>query len=283
MKKRIFTAMLAVLLLVPMLASTVSADMGPKPSTIITVPGNDEQIVLTLLSDREHYGPNSPVEAGEKPSARIEKDAALAEAWYAFRDHRDPDGFVFWGDVWEGGVSWTYYPPETFKIAVYYPERDLLWVSRESYDRYAFRSHYRLVLPAVGEGAVSGQVDMVLKQETSMAGELGGLVLRIVLTIAIELALAGFFGFSSREQRRLILLVNLVTQVGLNGLLWSWYYFDGIMMAMLRLFLAELLVLIVETVIYLRRLREGESIGRTVLYTLCANGASVLAGFLFLS
>lgn len=279
MKKRLFAALLALFVLVPMLAGVVSADMGPKPSTIITVPGAEEPMVLTLLGDKENYGPNWAVKPGEKPGDRVE----AKDAWAVFRDYEDPDGFLFYGELWEGQVRWTYWPPETFKVAVYYPERDLLWVSEDIYTRYAFRSNYRLTIPAPGENAVSGEVDMILKKEHNVFTELGGLVFRIVLTLAVELTLAGFFGFRSKKQLRLILLTNLVTQVGLNVLLWMWYFYDGILAALIRLFLAEIVVLIAELTVYLLKLREEESAGRTMLYTLCANALSVVLGFLFLS
>ena len=49
-----------------------------------------------------------------------------------------------------------------------------------------------------------------------------------------------------------------------------------------RLFLAEILVLIVESVIYLRKLRIDESRLKILGYTILANLASVTLGFLFL-
>ena len=92
MKKRLFAALLALFVLVPMLAGVVSADMGPKPSTIITVPGAEEPMVLTLLGDKENYGPNWAVKPGEKPGDRVE----AKDAWAVFRDYEDPDGFLFY-------------------------------------------------------------------------------------------------------------------------------------------------------------------------------------------
>lgn len=283
MKKRIFAALLALFVLLPALTAVVSADTGPKPSTIITVPGAEEPMVLTVLADTEGYGPHQAVKPGEELRDWKSKTDNQVEAWYAFRDYQDPDGFLFWGESWEGQVRWTYYPPETFKVAVYYPERDLLWVSEDIYNRYAFRSHYRLILPAPGENAVSGEVDMILKKDYSISAELGGLAFRILLTLAVELALAVIFGFGSRKQLRLIWITNLVTQVGLNLLLWLWYFYDGAVAALIRLFLLEIVVLAAELVVYLRKLREDEGAGRTMLYTLCANALSVVLGFLLLS
>ena len=284
MKKRVISLILMVLLLLPVLAVTVSADMGPKPGTSITVrPGGGEYAIVTLLAQEEGNGPHWTIGPDEEPSSRIARDERLAQAWYAFRDYRDPDGYHFWGEIYEGSVTWGYFPPENFKIAVYYPEYGILWVSEDTYERYAFDSDFRLNLPAVGAGAQSGEVDMVLKKTSNLGSELAGFLFRVLLTLAMELAVARVFGLTEPGQKKLILRVNLLTQVGLNLLLWGWYFFDGPLAAMVRLILAEILVLVVETVIYLRKLRQEESRMKIVGYTILANLASVTLGFLFLN
>ena len=283
MKKRVISLILMVLLLLPVLTVTVSADMGPKPGTSITVhPGGGEYAVVTLLAREENNGPHWTIGPDEEPPSRIARDEMLTEAWYAFRDYADPDGYHFWGEIYEGSVTWGYFPPEEFKIAVYYPEYGILWVSEDSYERYAFDSDFRLNLPAVGAGAQSGEVDMVLKKTSNLGSELAGFLFRVVLTLAMELAVARVFGLTEPGQKKLILRVNLLTQVGLNLLLWGWYYFDGPLAAMVRLILAEILVLVVESVIYQRKLRQEESRGKILGYTILANLASVTLGFLFL-
>ena len=283
MKKRVISLILMVLLLLPVLTVTVHADMGPKPGTSITVrPGGGEYTVVTLLAKEENNGPHWTIGPDDEPSSWIAKDERLTEAWHVFRDYRDPDGYHFWGEIYEGSVTWGYYPPEEFKIAVYYPEYGILWVSEDSYERYAFDSDFRLNLPAVGAGAQSGEVDMVLKKTSNLGSELAGFLIRVVLTLAIELAVARIFGLTEPGQKRLILRVNLLTQVGLNLLLWGWYYFDGPLAAMVRLILAEIVVLIVEGIVYQRKLRIDESRGRILGYTILANLASVTLGFLFL-
>lgn len=284
MKKRFLSALLALLMMLPVLALTVSADCGPKPSTFITVhTGSGERAIVTLLAESEGWGPNHTIGPEENPADWMVKNKLQEEAWYAFRDHRDSDGFHFWGEVYEGNVTWGYYPPEVFKIAVYYPDYDVLWVSEDTYERYSFHSDFRLTLPALGAGARSGEVDMVLKKSSDLAAELAGFLVRVVVTLAVELGMARLFDFDGKRQRKLILRVNLLTQVGLNLLLWAWYFFDGPLTAMLRLALAELVVLVVEGAVYLRRLRIDESRGRVIAYTILANLASVVIGFLLLS
>ena len=284
MKKRILSLILMVLILLPLVAVTASADSGPKPSTVITVhTGGGERCVVTLLAEKERWGISDTVEPDETPADWMVKNKIQEEAWYAFRDYRDPDGFHFWGNVFEGNVAWGYMPPEVFKIAVYYPDYDILWVSEDRYERYAFHSDFRLNLPALGTGAQSGEVDMVVKKSSDLAAELAGFLIRVVLTLAVELALARLFGFDEKRQQKVILRVNLITQVGLNLLLWVWYFFDGPIMAILRLAAAELVVLIAESVAYLRLLRSDGSRARILGYTILANLASVTLGFLFLS
>lgn len=284
MKKRILSLILVVLILLPLVAVTASADCGPKPSTVITVhTGGGERCVVTLLAEKERWGISDTVEPDETPADWMVKNKIQEEAWYAFRDYRDPDGFHFWGNVFEGNVAWGYMPPEVFKIAVYYPDYDILWVSEDRYERYAFHSDFRLNLPALGTGAQSGEVDMVVKKSSDLAAELAGFLIRVVLTLAVELALARLFGFDEKRQQKVILRVNLITQVGLNLLLWVWYFFDGPIMAILRLAAAELVVLIAESVAYLRLLRSDGSRARILGYTILANLASVTLGFLFLS
>ena len=55
MKKRAISLLLAVLLLLPVVAVTASADCGPKPSTLVSVrTGGGEYCVVTLLAKEEN-------------------------------------------------------------------------------------------------------------------------------------------------------------------------------------------------------------------------------------
>lgn len=91
---------------------------------------------------------------------------------------------------------------------------------------------------------------------------------------------AWLFGYRERAHIRLILFVNLVTQVGLNLLVSVWYFFEGQLSALLLLILAELVVLAVELIFYCRRLRtENRGAGWAALYTIAANLASVYIGW----
>lgn len=285
MKKRLFTVLVCALFLLPTLALTVRADCAPKPATSVAVHGGGgERMVLTLLADTAGYGPNQAVGKDERVEDWYQSLTPGEEAaWTAFRDYADPDGFCFWGLVFSEQVDWTYYPPERFKVAVYYPDYDVLLVSREIFERYAFQSDFRVYLPALGENAESGVLDMELKRQTDWLEQIAGFLVRAALTLAVELGLAWLWDYSAREQLRLVLRVNLLTQVGLNGILWLWYYLDGPVAAMLRLVLAEIVVLIAEAALYLRRMPDRGGKLRTVGYAVAANLASVLLGYYLLA
>ena len=112
-----------------------------------------------------------------------------------------------------------------------------------------------------------------------------GIAVRAVITAAIELILAwAVFGLRGSKQLRFILLVNLVTQLGLNlGL--NWYaYRNGSGYLFLPYLLMELAVVAVELTAYVLWLPELPASKRERLkavgtYAWFANACSWLAGY----
>ncbi len=275
MKKRILCLLLSVFLLLPWLAVPARADAAPKPTVSVRVlPGGGERIIVTLLALEEGWGPNGDCTEGD-----FDEDAAAERA---FARYAAENGLHFWGQTWEYDVAWNYYPPEQFHVAVYYPDSGVLLVSRESVSRYAFHSDFRVTLPRLSEDAQSGIVDMAIRRDTDWMEEGWEFFLRVLLTLLVELFLALVWKYRGSEQLRCILRVNLLTQVGLNVLLWMWYWFDGPLNALLRLAIAEVVVLAVEAWLYLRRLPNRGSAWRVTGYTLTANLCSVWLGFAML-
>ena len=290
MKKRWCSILTALLLLLPLTAMPVSADAGPKPSVVVALEGLEGRTCWgTLLSQQEGTGPYGRFyeeEAAEDP----EEDRALHALLPLER--MGSEGFHllnFVKDCSDGEFSWTYYPPHTYKIALWFPEEDALAVSGV-YHRYAFDSYYRLDLSGV-ELTPGGIVDLEaarLQRDYPYGASLLALAGRVALTLGAELLLALAFGLRTRQALKWVAVVNLATQLGLNLALELFTYCNGAlegMMAILALpvyLAAEVAVTLVELRIYRRKLtgEQGLSGRRITAYTWTANLCSFLAGVL---
>lgn len=272
---------ISVVLLLAVMATPASADIGPKPSVEIAFDGlEDEHYYVTLLSRTKSTGPYSAAsEEQSGPSHGAEHDIYLK-----FLDYQDADGFYFLQFFSEctDTFLWGYYPPAEFKILLYFPDYDAFAVSAEIYERYAFDSYYRVDL----SGATVAQGDVVFTAERSYnyTWELLSLAARIVLTVLLEIGIALLFGFRAKKQLWFICLVNVATQTALNVLLNLVNYAGGELAFLLAFILLELLVFAVEALVYcifMKKISEAQHVKRnwlTVVYALAANAVSFFAG-----
>lgn len=261
------------LLLVLTFSVTAFADMGPKPSVHITFKNApDEPYFVTLLSKADHYGPWSAEQDWNYDYiTEPEKSASDYLSHY-----EDPDGYYFIGNVAEctetGSYSWTYYPPDPFKILVYYPESGTV-VTGEIQSRYAFDSYYEIDL---------SEPDFTPKTNYDYLPEILSLIIRVVLTLAVELLIALLFGFKKKKLFLFVTIVNIVTQLLLNLVLNFIEFKAGFLAFVLVYVLLEILVAVFECLLYLLFFKKISPNPPkkfvTVLYALLANGASFLVG-----
>ena len=275
MKKRL-TALL-ILLLVFALAMPLAAfaEIGPKPSVRVTFTGaGGREFYATLLSQASGTGPYS-AEPGRSWGNDLEENEPVRQAMAAYQD---PDGFYFLQTAWQCSetrpLAWTYYPPVTYKLLVYFPDTGEFLTSGV-YSRYAFDNYYTVDLADLANG------QLVLRKSYDYTWELVSLLVRILATIALELAVAVPFGFAKKPFLRPILTVNVVTQILLNlGLNMIAYWMGGLAF-MIFFWPLEVLVFIVEAVAYRPLLgrRGGASAPLTTIYAFTANVISCVAGF----
>jgi len=264
------------LVLILLLPAQAYADTGPKPSVQITLENMDGRVCYgTLLSKTDKAGPAFVWDGKEENICDLGDDHSV---WQAFVDYQDADGFYFLQNYWRcdesGEISWGYYPPQTFKVLLYYPETEEFAVS-EILERYSFDSYYTLDLKNGGMSA---------RKSYDYTREIAGLTARLILTILIELGVALLFGL--REKRLLVLItgVNAVTQVAMNAALFFIYHADGPWALLIFYIPLELAIFIVEAVVYCRTFRlftdRKISTGKTLLYAFAANAASFALGWL---
>ncbi len=292
---RIFALLICVITAV-MLSVTASADMGPKPSVNVDFENlGDELCYATLLSRTKSTGPSSAWDGIEEHAQHNENEGYSYvkygyDIWKAFVDYKDADGFYFLQEAWQVNETkkfgWTYYPPNEFKILLYFPETKTFAVSG-IYKSYAFDTYYTVNMDGVNLTAdyneeLSTDARIEAYRSYNYRVEIFSLIARIVITILIEMAIALAFGYFEKKQLLLLIAVNGVTQIILNVLLNVVNYRSGELAFFVIYILLELGILIGEAVLYFNLLNKLSKKQRprwlAVIYAAAANIASFAGG-----
>ena len=293
MKKRmyvgLFMLLFCMIFAVTALPITAKADMGPKPSVRIQFKNmGDDLCYGTLLSKEACTGPARVWDGTSRNEQLYDLDRDI---WKAFVDYKDPDGYYFLQRGWTvsetGEIAWTYYPPGNFKILLYYLETKT-FVSSGIYERYAFDTYYTVDMEGVRIGSVEYNEDLSTNERINAyrsynyRKELLSLAVRILLTIAIEMAVALLFGFLQKKQLKILALVNITTQLLLNLLLNIIHYNAGPLIFIISYVFFEVIVFALEAGLYcklLKKVSEKEENWYYILYSFVANSASFWVGY----
>lgn len=277
MQKRLTSWALVLLLTATLLPVAALADSGPKPSVRVSFQNMEQGLCYgTLLSGTPSTGPASAWNG--KEGGVYDSMEGGHPIWEAFQAYDDPDGFYFlqwwWPCASDRPLHWTYYPPKTFKVLLYYPETNTYQVSGV-YERYAFHSYFTADLAQSGP--------LVLEREGDYAGEGLSLLARVAVTLCVELGVALLFGLKDGRLLLAVVGVNCATQALLNAALnWAGHQMGG-MELMEAYLLLEAGVFGVEGLCYWVRFPRlgGETAKRKAWpYALAANLCSFLGGFL---
>ena len=285
----LFMLLFCMIFAVTALPITAKADSGPKPSVRIQFKNmGDDLCYGTLLSKEKCTGPARVWDGTARNEQLYDLDRSI---WKAFVDYKDPDGYYFLQRGWTvsetGEIAWTYYPPGNFKILLYYPETKT-FVSSGIYERYAFDTYYTVDMEGVRIGSVEYNEDLSTNERINAyrsynyRKELLSLAVRILLTIAIEMAVALLFGFLQKKQLKILALVNITTQLLLNLLLNIIHYNAGPLIFIISYVFFEVIVFALEAGLYcklLKKVSEKEENWYYILYSFVANSASFWVGY----
>lgn len=283
MKKRIVVLFLTVCIFMGLFSVTAFADMGPKPSVNLKIRGlHATDYYVTLLSEGDSTGPYSVYDPDYSVPPEENRDI-----WQKFVDYKDDDGFYFLqhfekveeredGKGLFGSYSWTYYPPERFKVLIYFSGGDRFVVSEEITETYAFDSYFEVYLSESGETCT-------VERSYGYAWEVFAFLVRLFLTIGLELAAAPLFGFKNRSMLKLILLTNCITQLAMNILLQISGYMPIFFFYVLYYGIVEVAIFAVEGTVYDRFLEktagDEQASYHPYLYALAANLLSFVMGY----
>ncbi len=288
MKKRFLFLILTVTVLCTLFSFTASADTGPKPSVNISfINMGDEICYGTLLSLHDSWGPARVWNGKEAPDYYVSDNGAVEEldtlaqyksVWKKMVEYSDPDNYYFLQRIWKLGetkeLAWTYYPPDSFKILLYYPESDTFIVSG-IYERYAFDSYYTVNAQNLTETS-----DVFTAEKSyDYKWEMISLVARILITILIETVIALLFAYRSKREFTVIFIVNIITQIILNIVLNIENYKDGYMAFTAYYIFLELIIFAIEAAVYSFTLKDKKR-SRNILYALVSNSVSFATGLM---
>lgn len=269
--KKAFAFILALVCVSFTVSINAYADIGPKDSVTVYVNGVEDgrEYYIALLEKREYN--NKYAKENDDVWKKI-NEFSRADGYCLTNSPVDIPYFKMKG---RDSTSWGYHPPQTFKILLYFPDNESFLVS-DVLDKYAFDSYFTVdvngdSLTVAKNGGVKGIIV-----------EVGGLLVRIVLTVLIEIGIALWFGYRGKRELRLILIINIITQVLLNVLIAVADHSLGAFGVMFAYVVGEIVVFIAEAAVYyanLPRITEPKTRNaRAVGYAFTANLASFLGG-----
>lgn len=293
----ILTMILCTVMVIMIFSITANADMGPKASVRILFENMGNKLCYgTLLSQQKSTGPSSVWDGTDENACHNENENHSYEVfdyktWNAFVEYEDVDGYYFLQKGWKVSetkkIEWTYCPPNSFKILLYYPETETFVVSG-IYEKYAFDTYYTVDMNGVNIGSVNYNEELSTDERIeayrsyNYRVEIVSLIARILITIAIEMVIALLFGFRKKNQLLLLIGVNASTQIFLNVLLNIINYHSGELAFVLFYVLLEIVVFVIEAMLYSRILKKNSEKPKQKwfywLYALIANAVSFGAG-----
>jgi hypothetical protein len=104
----------------------------------------------------------------------------------------------------------------------------------------------------------------------------------LIATLILEGLLLLLFGFKLRENWRVFLLTNIITQILLTLSTGYVSYKFGVIGFIFIFMLAEFLIIVAETIVY-AKLLKGRKTGRRVAYAITANLVSLIAGIVVMA
>lgn len=283
MKQKIRRSLLCMLLSL-FFSTTAFADFGPKPQLVVRVKNAPQELYyLDLLAEGEYDAKNGY--EGIEWSYHEKEDtldeelldalrAAVPEGWHACTAEGS-NGAPMWGQLAalpdaNGAVLHTFGYHGV-------PERYRILIVTKSGETWISDTMYRTVLQSSATVTWNGAETTAVTPPVTIGYALQFLA-TFLPTILIEGLLLLLFAFPWRENRRLFLLTNFVTQGGLaiyiavtvlhHGVSgWSYVFVIPI----------EFVILLAETLLYCRYL-TGQSRSRAMWYGIFANLASAYIG-----
>ena len=267
--KKLITQLFLILCLLSFFTVHISADMGPKASLNIEIKNAPNNHYYVALLTKEESGPYRWINSENMDVSNDE----IKQAQEALMNYQDKDGYKTLNYVEECSAdnvfSWTYYPPNEFKIAIYNVADKSLKVSdfckKEAFDA-KFTVEYGPTLKV---------------EEIDQTGRNMGLfVLRALFTTVVEVLIGLLFGYREKKQIITIVITNLITQILLNLFMAIADVSMGGYAWLILFPIGEGIVWLIELIVYMIAIKKKPK-WLIFIYTTLANGLTFVAGIIW--
>ena len=278
--KKLLTYIFLFLLGLTAVSIDTHADMGPKPTADILIVGIDEAFYFDVLIEvPDGVNPLTTTDLNEKIEYNYYRSDYPSHILNGYQDedlfasrtlYSGPPAIISKLDAEKEEYHLGYFhAPSVFKVVIILEEDDTMIVSKVI-ERRLFNSSMTYDLSDVDLSSDQFGVGE-LEENIPYNSYTLSLILRVIVTIAVELFILWFFGYKAMKSYKLTGLVNLVTQTLLSLFMVIGFYFWGSIFGLIAvLVIGEFIVFVVEMVIYAKYLKE-KGHGHALLYGFVAN------------
>ena len=269
---RALGALLAICLLLP---SVCLADIGPKPSMTVRLLRNGQPfaaagIQVRLLACQEGTSESWDPEQALPALDRVDLSDPSGCTWQI------PSYPVFTSYA-EGNASFSYMLPERFRVAIYDPAADRLWLSNAA-ERQGMRTSFRLDLLDDGTAVLYPQKQNILQK----SWDLGRMLVALLISLVLEVMLVVSYVLWQRRRWQPFVLAAFVGNLISLPVVWLLagfaYLLIGPAAGVVLLAIGEVLAVFFEAFVYYLICKER--FGRVLLLSLAANVLSFTVGLL---
>ncbi|MFH1409737.1 MAG: hypothetical protein ABIH34_07535 [Nanoarchaeota archaeon] len=269
MKSRFMMLTLLLFFLIPAL---VSADIGPKPAADFHVTWEGQEV-----QDRSFHAKmlSCQQEGNRLPGENVISLLNISE----YDPEKDciwmPSPLAWGGTCENAECHFNYFLPIEFKLAVYLPSQDKVFISPEV-TRENFRSTYDVEL--LPDGSIDLK-ETTPFMESDASKNIRDFITALVITLILELLAARIF-FSAKRSKKALLSVIAANAISLPLV---WFVFPLLKNMLLVIILAEIFAFVFEAYVIHFLNKELISLKRSFLLSLIMNAASFfLGGFILL-
>ena len=201
------TILILVILLFSLVSTLVSADLGPKPSVDIYVTLDGKSVPDATFNAKLLTCQN---EENQFPVRDIIPQLNVTEYDPENNCYWKPAEFAWGGECQNGTCYFTYHIPSKFRLAVYLPSQDKVYLSAEVI-RENFRSTFEANL--LSNGSIELQ-EITPFSQTKFGKNIRNFFIALILTLILELFVALIYVLSTKISKKVlisVLIANIIS------------------------------------------------------------------------